>query len=40
MDNAKSAIDTHAPIEFCDSSLKAAQDADALIVVTEWDEFR
>lgn len=27
-------------VEFCDSPYRAAQDADALVIVTEWDEFR
>jgi UDPglucose 6-dehydrogenase len=27
-------------IKYCDSALECARDADALVVVTEWDEFR
>jgi UDPglucose 6-dehydrogenase len=27
-------------IKYCDSALECVRDADALVVVTEWDEFR
>jgi UDPglucose 6-dehydrogenase len=38
MDNARSILDDR--VIFCESSYACCQDADALIVVTEWNEFR
>lgn len=41
MDNAKLLYaDQHDKIEFCESRYDAIKNADALAIVTEWDEFR
>ena len=38
MDNAKG--NYKLDVEYCDNSYEAAKDTDALVVVTEWDEFK
>ena len=38
MENAKKLLPEE--IQFCESALEALQDTDALVVLTEWDEFR
>ncbi len=37
MDNAKAVLDN---VEWCASSYEAIENADALVIVTEWNEFR
>ena len=37
MENAKLIFDD---IEYCDDAYQTAQDADALVIATEWNEFR
>ena len=37
MDEAKKLLDD---VEFCDDAYEAAKDADAVVIVTEWNEFR
>ena len=39
MDVTRSILDND-KVHYCDNLYSAAKDADALLVVTEWDEFR
>jgi UDPglucose 6-dehydrogenase len=39
-EEAKRAIGTPAGLEYCDDAYEAARGADALLIVTEWKEFR
>ncbi len=40
MENAKVMFAKHKNTEFCGNSYDCLKDADALIIITEWDEFR
>jgi UDPglucose 6-dehydrogenase len=40
MENAKKLIPDHPDISWCNDELDAAQDADAIVLVTEWKQFR
>lgn len=40
MENAKNHIPDHDNISWCESELEAATDADAIVLVTEWKQFR
>ena len=40
MDNARHLLSANTLIEFTNSSIDAVKNSDALIIVTEWDEFR
>jgi UDPglucose 6-dehydrogenase len=40
MDNAKKCIPDHPNIYWCDDEAETATDADALVLVTEWKQFR
>jgi UDPglucose 6-dehydrogenase len=39
IENAKKAVPTHADIQWCNSEIQAAQNADAIILITEWEQF-
>jgi UDPglucose 6-dehydrogenase len=40
MDIAQKMLEENGVVDFCKNALETAKNADALIVVTEWDEFR
>jgi len=40
MDNMKEIFPPSAQVAYCEGPYQAAQDANALLVVTEWEEFR
>lgn len=40
MDEAKKAFKFHENIKFCDRASEALTDAEALLLITEWTEFR
>jgi UDPglucose 6-dehydrogenase len=40
MNNAKKMIGSHPNITWCENEFEAAQDADAIALLTEWKQFR
>jgi UDPglucose 6-dehydrogenase len=40
MDETRRILGVDSPVQFADSAMAALEDADALVIVTEWKEFR